>query len=413
MTWCRAVALLLLLATGCASTRVVRLETRPGEPLEYTPTSWDEQVEVGDDAFAQAVTRLLLEVPLSVRPSAVGQRVLAVSAGEALDDSYRHALRRDYGRWCETRESLSDCLSLLEDGLGFDKVDRLKVAVAFAIEPAWKGVAEELGDTLQPELLHAMVVAGLTSYVALLAFPEPAVSKTGAVLLTAWMVAYLGTGPFLVLTRACFALKQATDSATTFTELEAAGAHFGRALGRNGTRIAVMLVAAALGGGLAARGPTLPGFPLARRLAEAQVGFRLLAAGGVRSFAVAEGSLVVGLAPNALAMAVRGLQGEGTPPQKTRVSGQELAKLRREFEAIKSRFWKHEATVNPGAYSPENLAKMKNGRAPIGPDGHPLELHHKVPLAEGGTNAFDNLKILTRTEHRLGPNYKQNHPNLP
>ena len=42
-----------------------------------------------------------------------------------------------------------------------------------------------------------------------------------------------------------------------------------------------------------------------------------------------------------------------------------------------------------------------------------MELHHKVPLAEGGTNAFENRIPLTCTEHRLGFNYKLNHPNLP
>jgi len=42
-----------------------------------------------------------------------------------------------------------------------------------------------------------------------------------------------------------------------------------------------------------------------------------------------------------------------------------------------------------------------------------MEIHHKTPLAEGGTNMFDNFEFLTRTDHRLGPNYKKNHPNLP
>ncbi|HYO58062.1 HNH endonuclease signature motif containing protein [Archangium sp.] len=96
-----------------------------------------------------------------------------------------------------------------------------------------------------------------------------------------------------------------------------------------------------------------------------------------------------------------------------RVSVEELEKLRKEFEVVKPKFWKHEAAARPGAYSPENIARMKRGKPPIGSDGFPMELHHKVPLAEGGTNAFDNLVPLTRTEHRLGPNYKLNHPNLP
>jgi hypothetical protein len=96
-----------------------------------------------------------------------------------------------------------------------------------------------------------------------------------------------------------------------------------------------------------------------------------------------------------------------------RVSGAELEKLRKEFEAVKPKFWKHEAATRPGAYSPENIARMKQGKPPIGSDGFPMELHHQVPLAEGGTNAFENLVPMTRTEHRLGLNYKLNHPNLP
>jgi hypothetical protein len=46
------------------------------------------------------------------------------------------------------------------------------------------------------------------------------------------------------------------------------------------------------------------------------------------------------------------------------------------FKAERETFWKAEAKNNPGKYSAEDLAKMKKGRAPIGPDGHPMELHH-------------------------------------
>jgi len=96
-----------------------------------------------------------------------------------------------------------------------------------------------------------------------------------------------------------------------------------------------------------------------------------------------------------------------------RVSGEELEKLRKEFEAVKPKFWKQEAAASPSAYSPENIVRMKQGKPPIGSDGFPMELHHKVPLSEGGSNAFENLVPMTRTEHRLGLNYKVNHPNLP
>jgi 5-methylcytosine-specific restriction endonuclease McrA len=86
---------------------------------------------------------------------------------------------------------------------------------------------------------------------------------------------------------------------------------------------------------------------------------------------------------------------------------------RREFDRIKPKVWKHEASTNPNRYSPENLERMGKGRAPIGDDGYPMELHHKKPLAEGGDNSLENLQPMTQTEHRRADNYKKNHPNLP
>ncbi len=87
--------------------------------------------------------------------------------------------------------------------------------------------------------------------------------------------------------------------------------------------------------------------------------------------------------------------------QGKKVTGEELKRLRDEFnKKVKPAFWKHEAQKNPCKYSKENLERMKKGLAPIGPDGKPMELHHKVPLSEGGTNDFDNLQPMTHTEHR-------------
>lgn len=39
-----------------------------------------------------------------------------------------------------------------------------------------------------------------------------------------------------------------------------------------------------------------------------------------------------------------------------------------------------------------------------------MEVHHILPLYMGGGNGFDNLTHMTRTEHRLGDNFKDNHP---
>ena len=72
-----------------------------------------------------------------------------------------------------------------------------------------------------------------------------------------------------------------------------------------------------------------------------------------------------------------------------------------------------EAATNASKYTAEQLKQMKKGLPPLGDDGFSMEIHHMIPLAEGGSNAFSNFQFLTRTLHRLGANYKLNHPNLP
>ena len=96
-----------------------------------------------------------------------------------------------------------------------------------------------------------------------------------------------------------------------------------------------------------------------------------------------------------------------------RVTGQPLADMRRAFAAVKPQAWMDEAAANASKYSAAQLERMKKGLAPLGDDGFSMEIHHLVPLAEGGTNAMSNFQFLTRTLHRLGLNYKINHPNLP
>ncbi len=109
-------------------------------------------------------------------------------------------------------------------------------------------------------------------------------------------------------------------------------------------------------------------------------------------------------------------QGSAKPASKApskRVTGAALANMRKEFNAVKPQAWKDEAARNPQKYTKDQLARMRNGQPPIGSDGYPMEIHHKKPLAEGGTNTFGNYEFLERTDHRLGPNYKKNHPNFP
>jgi RHS repeat-associated protein len=60
-----------------------------------------------------------------------------------------------------------------------------------------------------------------------------------------------------------------------------------------------------------------------------------------------------------------------------------------------------------GPFEPtkDNINRMESRRAPIGTDGHSVELHHD------GQKADSPLKEMTRTEHRGGANFKKNHPN--
>ncbi|MFP2927800.1 AHH domain-containing protein, partial [Pyxidicoccus sp. 3LG] len=146
-----------------------------------------------------------------------------------------------------------------------------------------------------------------------------------AAVMSAVMVVYLGVGPFLSLVRASFQLKQATDRARTFEELEVAGARFGRVMGTEGTQVAILALAALLGQGtagmsssVAARMRMLPAFEQAAALGEAQVGLRLAAVGEVSSVAVTtDGTLVVALPATAVAMVAMGSGGiQGDPDGK-------------------------------------------------------------------------------------------------
>lgn len=84
---------------------------------------------------------------------------------------------------------------------------------------------------------------------------------------------------------------------------------------------------------------------------------------------------------------------------------------RNEFNKAKKEFWQRKGNIRPEknpAYvnTRENRMLMKRGRAPIGRDGFPTELHHPT----GEVVPLNEMDILTRTEHRLGENYKLNHP---
>ena len=59
----------------------------------------------------------------------------------------------------------------------------------------------------------------------------------------------------------------------------------------------------------------------------------------------------------------------------------------------------------PYESTPENQDRMQQGKAQVGKDGKPVELHHEGQQTNGQT------REMTQTEHRGGENFKKNHPN--
>ncbi|HSP81647.1 MAG TPA: hypothetical protein VLQ93_24215, partial [Myxococcaceae bacterium] len=106
----------LMLVTGCATgpgrggagmgragseAHFVRLEIEQGEPFTFTPPLMPGPVRVDEEQFHEALTRLVLEVRLSVSPQAGQFRVVRASAGDGqqVDEMLKLALR-GRGLWC-------------------------------------------------------------------------------------------------------------------------------------------------------------------------------------------------------------------------------------------------------------------------------------------------------------------------
>ncbi|RKH17278.1 hypothetical protein D7V77_35995 [Corallococcus sp. CA041A] len=298
--------LLFVLLTGCASGPTVRLRTERGTTT-YAPETWDRRVPVSARDFEAALARLVLEVPLTVRSPRVVRTV--AKKGAQLDLGFGFMLRDGYGRWCRAHEAPGDCLSLLENGAGFGELDRLTLAVGMSLDPLRASIGAALQDTLNPEFFVSVVSGAIASWVVLAAAPEPVFTKAAAVI-AAVFLAYVGVQSFLAVVRACGALKDATDRAQTFQELEEAAEVFAQALGPEVARVFVlavtMLVSHGVTVGLSSALSLMPRFPDAVRLGSTQAGFNPARVLDVSAVAVVDGVVEVTLASTAVAMATMG-----------------------------------------------------------------------------------------------------------
>lgn len=310
---------------GCAGgQRVIKLRVGGAPERLYRPATPPKAVEISDEEFRRSLASLRQDVTARREPLEAARRMFDVPVRSGtylyeprtgrlvpaapdspmLWDATAQKLATDYLTWCQRRIGPGDCLNLLGRTTTFDAHARYALAMAIAQGTVLDATKDSLRQMGNPEALLATIVSVAAMYMMLWLLPEP-VSKGVAAIITACLIAYLGVDTVWSLARGWMRLVDEADRATGFAELRAAGQRFGMVMGQNSARIFILLATAALGStaGLVAKLPELPGFAQASQLAELQGGFQLAAVGAVESVAVTESTVMIALAPAAVAMA--------------------------------------------------------------------------------------------------------------
>ncbi|XXF81493.1 hypothetical protein P2318_02400 [Myxococcaceae bacterium GXIMD 01537] len=328
-----------MLLAGCGSApRVVRLETGGGESLVFTSRPAEAgPIELHADGFKNAVAELAHGARSPARPQEAARWLFEVAprSGTYLYDARSRLVRplgpeehvaedapqaeveltRAYLRWCERTDRAGDCLRLLVESPAVTGDGRYALAMALAHGVVMEEMLEAFKDMADPRAMLQAVLWTWTTYMILLAVPEP-FSKGLAALMTVTLIGYVGLDTFWGLIEGFKRLVDEVDRAATFNELRTAGERYGKVMGRHAARAFALLATAAVGStaaGLGARVPKLPSAGRAAARAEAQVGVHLSAAEGVRTVAVSAEAVTISLAPGAVAMAAGGTSGGGTP----------------------------------------------------------------------------------------------------
>jgi uncharacterized protein YciI len=396
----RAVGLLLVaLVTGCASARVVRLETGRGEPIVFTPRAEAiRPVELEEEEFREGLTALSRSVRPSTHPQQAARQLFEVEArggsfvfdprtrrmtpleGGAWGSETDAELTRAYLRWCERTGRPGDCLRLLVQGPTVDREGRFVLALALAQGTVLDEMLEAFKDMADP---HALLAAALwtgSMYLLLWTLPEP-VSKGLAAVMTATLVVYLGVDTFWGLVSGFSRLVDDADRALTFDELRDAGERYGKVMGRNAARAFALLATVAIGNtaaGFASKVPTLPGSAQASLQAGAGTGIVLSAVGEVEAVAVTGEAISLSLAPGAVYAMASGMGGSGAGPVDAEGHAHHIAT---------DKWW--DSSANGGPWSPKfqeifdkagmslndpaNIVRVHGHKGP-----HPLEYHQRV-----------------------------------
>ena len=312
----RGIVVLLLLVSGCATTRVVNLDTGQGSPITYKPVDTDP-IKIDELEFKTAVAGFVLDmrlnVGLEVPPHDDRLSLLAsAGAGGLVDGAQGRPVPLPHEWICQQQSDPDGCLSLL------GPMERRMLALFFAFDTVWDGIEDSVADLTNPVALRAMVVSMVGTALVMLVAPEP-ITKFLAIGLTASLIAYLGTGPVWNLGQGFLRLMGDAKNARSFSELEGSGHRFGKVLGDNGARVLVIVALTTLGGknAMATHAPKMPGFAQAAMRARLEGGFHLpgALAGDVRSIALPSAAVLnIALAPTAVAAVAMGpgsaIQGE-------------------------------------------------------------------------------------------------------
>jgi hypothetical protein len=317
-----AALMLVVLASACANSRVVRLDTGQGAPLTYTPLTTSLSVGVSEEDFERALNQLVLAEPLAIRPPEQGWLVRTSSPRTFEKGTTGYWVGKAMGGPCRRGQARAGCVSLLDDVMGLGEYEKLAVGLGLSFQPMRQSIARALEETMTPQFFAAAIGAGMVTWIILAANPEPVFTKAMAVV-AAVMAIYLGVDAFLAVVRASQELKRATDRATTWEELEEASVRFGEAVGPKVVRVFILAVTVVLSRGtmggaswLAARLPLLPRFAEASAAGRGGVGIVLEQVGQVSAVAVVGEQLAISLGPTAVAVFATSSGGEGqwSPP---------------------------------------------------------------------------------------------------
>lgn len=321
------VALLLALSTACGTTRVVRLNTGEGTPLEYQPPVSSNSVEVEAKEFEEALAEMVLDVSMTLRPPELERLVPVSYPDPGVDDRWRRLMARSYGGLCKAGQRRGTCLSLLDDVLGWSQWDKLGVALALSFEPLKASISRAVEETLAPQLFYGVISTALVTWLVLAANPEPIFTKSAAII-SVVMLAYLGIETLLQVIEASRELKRATDSATSLEELGRAAQRFADRVGPPVARVLVLAVTLVVGPGmaggtalLASRMAMLPSFTQAAAVGASGLGINLANVGQVSAVAVVGSTVVISLPATAVAMTAMGSR---SAPQTARIDPNKL-----------------------------------------------------------------------------------------